>query len=129
MQQKSAVSMSALCCWLCLQWMAAVYLNRLSVFMSDVYSVEEPAGLALPLWFTPAHFGLQELAKEKNRLCCCHLQTSGSTQVVLTHVICRQMKRFSVISLIYSVSSRCCVCGLKNQSRKDGRSSSLLTFY
>lgn len=64
--------------------MAAVYLNRLGVFMSDVYSVEEPAGLALPLWFTPAHFGLQELAKEKNRLCCCHLQTSGSTQVVLT---------------------------------------------
>lgn len=62
-QQKSAVSMSGLCCWLCLQWMAAVYLNRLRVFMSDVYSVEEPARLALLLRFTPPHFGLQELAK------------------------------------------------------------------
>lgn len=47
--------------------MAAVYLKRLSVFMSDVYSVEEPAGLALPLWFTLAHSGLQEFVKKKKK--------------------------------------------------------------
>ena len=47
--------------------MAAVYLKRLSVFMSDVYSVEEPAGLALPLWFTLGHFGLQEFEKKARK--------------------------------------------------------------
>lgn len=64
--------------------MAAVYLKRLSVFMSDVYSVEEPAGLALPLWFTLGHFGLQEFEKKakkskKTMLCCCHLQRAEAS--------------------------------------------------
>lgn len=36
--------------------------------MSDVYSVEEPAGLVPLLRFTPPHFGLQELAKKKEQV-------------------------------------------------------------
>lgn len=56
--------------------MAAVYLKQLGVFMSDVYSVEEPAGLTLPLWFPLAHFGLQEFVRKKKKAGRCHLQCS-----------------------------------------------------
>lgn len=35
--------------------------KRRGVFMSDVYSAQEPAG---PLWFTLHHFGLQEKKKK-----------------------------------------------------------------
>lgn len=38
------------------------------VFMSDVYSVEEPAGPKLPLRFCLAHFGLKEFVKKKNQV-------------------------------------------------------------
>lgn len=52
--------------------------KRRGVFMSDVYSAQEPAG---SLWFTLHHFGLQE--EKKNRFCCCCCRaepTFGSTQ-------------------------------------------------
>ena len=50
--------------------------------MSDVYSVEEPAG---PLRFTLGHFGLQEFVKKKKikqvvLLSSSGFRTSGSTQ-------------------------------------------------
>lgn len=64
--------------------------------MSDVYSVEEPAGLALPLWFTLGHFGLQEFEKKlknkKNHVvllsssACRGELTSGSTRATAAHV-------------------------------------------
>lgn len=69
--------------------MAAVYLKRLGVFMSVVYSVEEPAGLALPLRFTLGHFGLRGFVEreKKTRLGCCQCRaelTSGPDEATAT---------------------------------------------